>query len=66
MEPSDKKRMVEYYPDDDSHIVIDVPRMEKALAGPYYTVPDNLNSHEEIMQWMDDCIDGKIEPSGES
>jgi len=66
MEPSENKRMVDYYPDDDSHIVIDIPRMEEAMAGPYFTVPDNLTTHEEVMKWMDDCNEGKIEPSGES
>jgi hypothetical protein len=40
---------------------IDRERMERALAGPFWTVPPGL-SREELHQFIQDCADGKIEP----
>lgn len=50
-----------YYPDDDSHIVIDIERMEEALNCESFTPPPNL-TRDELWQWLNDCADGKIEP----
>ena len=40
---------------------IDIERMERALAGPRWTLPSGL-SHEEIIAYMDACAAGKIPP----
>jgi hypothetical protein len=43
---------------------IDIERMERALAGPRWTLPQGL-SHEQIIQYMHDCAAGKIAPDAE-
>lgn len=42
----------------------DIERMEEAMAGPFYTVPSNM-THAEIMMWLDDCCEGRIQPDSE-
>lgn len=40
---------------------IDIERMERALAGPRWTIPPGL-SHEELNSFITDCAAGKIPP----
>lgn len=38
-----------------------IERMERGLAGPFWTIPRGL-SVDEIVQYMNDCAAGKIPP----
>jgi hypothetical protein len=41
-----------------------IERMERALAGPRWTLPAGL-TREQIVQYINDCADGKIPPDEE-
>jgi hypothetical protein len=41
-----------------------IERMERALAGPRWTLPQGL-THEQVQQYIDDCANGKIPPDDE-
>jgi hypothetical protein len=41
-----------------------IGRMERALAGPRWTLPQGL-THEQVRQYIDDCANGKIPPDTE-
>lgn len=45
----------------DPIVILDRGRMERALAGPFWTMPAGL-SREEKRQYITDCANGKIEP----
>ena len=42
-----------------------IERMERALAGPRWTIPDGL-SRDQVVQYITDCANGKIPPDVES
>jgi hypothetical protein len=46
---------------DNEPVHIDRERMERALAGPRFTLPTGLTT-EEMMQYITDCAEGKIKP----
>lgn len=41
-----------------------IERMERALAGPRWTLPQGLTA-DEIGQYITDCAEGKIPPDPE-
>jgi hypothetical protein len=42
-----------------------IERMERALAGPRWTMPQGL-TRDEMHQYILDCADGKIPPDDET
>lgn len=46
---------------DDGAVHAYIERMERALAGPRWTVPNGLMI-EQILQFITDCADGLIPP----
>jgi hypothetical protein len=46
---------------DDQPVYFDRERMERALAGPRWTLPQGL-TREQRRQYILDCADGKIPP----